>query len=225
MRSLTLSFTYSLLFFGSSLSADALDNNLEKSTFSLHQEYCQFSGSFEQVKQLEGVDQGIVSNGVFFHHCDKGVIWSTTQPLIETLVMRRDGKGFVITDHEEQQLESRQGKFLSSLLNSLMSGDQNTIEKQFELRISDIGIIQLTPRKRSLKRAIKSITVQRSHEKKTVNITIIDRNSQKTLINSVRTETYDNDFILDNCKKSISADSSICGLLLHPINKNSANSN
>lgn len=225
MRSLTLSFTYSLLFFGSSLSADALDNNLEKSTFSLHQEYCQFSGSFEQVKQLDGVDQGIVSNGVFFHHCDIGVIWSTTQPLIETLVMRRDGKGFVITDNEEQQLESRQGKFLSSLLNSLMSGDQNTIEKQFELRISDIGIIQLTPRKRSLKRAIKSITVQRSHEKKTVNITIIDRNSQKTLINSVRTETYDNGFILDNCKKSISTDSSSCGLLLHPINKNSANSN
>lgn len=235
MHSLILSLTYSLLFF--SLGAQALDNDTKETTFSLKQEHCQFAGTFKQVKQLEGIDLGIVSNGVFFHHCNKGVIWSTTEPLLETLVMRRDGKGFVVSNNEQNQLESRQGKFLSSLLNSLMSGDQNAIEKQFKLSTSETGVITLTPKKRSLKRAIKSINVERSLDAKSVNIIIIDRHLQKTAINSTQTEMYSNDSVLKNCKLSItthtnspssplknitSSNVDSCNLLLHPINKNSA---
>lgn len=187
-----------------SLNINALDAETDTTTpdqpFSLQQNDCQFSGTFEQIKQLANFDDGLKSSGIFYHHCNNGVIWSTIQPLLETLVMRRDGKGFVINDTGSKQLKSRQGKFLSNLLNALMSGDQSAIEKQFELTTENDGHIRLQPKKRSLKRAIKLIEVQRSLTDKTVNITIVDRNDQKTQINSIQKQAFDDDDILDNCR-------------------------
>ena len=179
----------------------------ELATFGLQQNDCQFAGTFEQVKQLNGLDQGLTSNGVFYHHCEQGVIWSTLTPMLETLVMRRDGKGFVITDADPKQLKSRQGKFLSSLLNSLMSGDQNAIEKQFELTTLASGAITLKPKKRTLKRAIKVIEVNKSQDNKNVDITIVDRNFQRTHIKSVQTQLFDGEIttntIAENCSAAM----------------------
>lgn len=199
---------------GFSMSALSLDVSAKEPTFSLAQNDCQFSGSFEQIKQIDGIDQALKSNGVFYHHCEQGVIWSTTEPVVETLIMRRDGKGFVITANEQEQLKSRQGKFLSSLLNSLMSGDQAAIEKQFKLKLGDNNTVTLTPTKRSLKRAIKFIEVQRSVDLKRVDITIVDRNAQKTHINSTQTSVFNplsstdsmtakTDNIIENCQLAL----------------------
>jgi hypothetical protein len=177
-------------------SEDELNQELE--SFALQQRNCQFAGTFQQVKQLDGLDEGLTSSGVFYHHCERGVIWSTLTPVLETLVMRRDGKGFIITDTDQKQLKSRQGKFLSSLLNSLMSGDQGAIEKQFELAKLSSGAIKLTPKKRTLKRAIKAIEVSRSSDNKNVGIAILDRNLQKTHISSNQTQLFDIETTADN---------------------------
>lgn len=180
-------------------------------TFGLQQNDCQFAGTFEQVKQLDGLDQGLTSTGVFYHHCEQGVIWSTLTPALETLVMRRDGKGFVITNTDQTQLKSRQGKFLSSLLNSLMSGDQDAIEQQFEITTMASGAVTLKPKKRTLKRAIKTIEVNKSLDNKNVDINIIDRNFQKTHISSIQTQLFDGEVtanaIAENCSAAMTESS------------------
>ena len=190
-----------------SLSTFSSESDLSQglATFGLQQNDCQFAGTFEQVKQLDGLDQGLTSTGVFYHHCEQGVIWSTLTPALETLVMRRDGKGFVITNTDQTQLKSRQGKFLSSLLNSLMSGDQDAIEKQFELTTLASGVITLKPKKRTLKRAIKVIEVNKSQDNKNVDITIVDRSFQKTHINSVQTQLFDGEITADAVAENCSA--------------------
>lgn len=202
MRSLaffTLPFLLSTSLSVNGLDAETVVESPEKK-FSLAQVDCQFSGTFSQVKQLANIDNGLSSKGVFYHHCQKGVIWSTLEPLLETLVMRRDGNGFIVNETGSKQLKSRQGKFLSDLLNDLMSGDQAGIETQFVLTTDNDNLISLKPKKRSLKRAIKLIQVQRSLMGKTVNILIIDRNDQKTRINSIQTRAFDNDNMLENCR-------------------------
>lgn len=233
MRTLLVLTTFVLLILGVSAPVLSLSSS---EAFSLKQEHCQFGGTFEQLKHIDGIDQDIRSTGVFYHHCAKGVIWSSTQPLPETLVMRRDGTGFIVTKNEQnkdeqKQLKSRQGKFLSTLLNSLMSGDQSAIEAQFSLDTSNANVVTLTPKKRSLKRAIKFIDVRRSLEKNSVSITIVDRNFQKTKINSVQTQFFDNELFLQNCQASINVAStnkspsnliSSCALLLGTHSENSA---
>lgn len=117
---------------------------------------CSFSGNFVQTKIITGLDKKLESTGAFYYHCDSGVIWSTNTPIEETLVFNRSGDNFQIKDQQALKLKSRQSKLLGKLLNSMMSGDQTEIEQQFLINNTENGY-ELLPKKKSLKRAIKSI--------------------------------------------------------------------
>ncbi len=117
---------------------------------------CSFSGNFVQTKIITGLDKKLASTGAFYYHCDSGVIWSTNTPIEETLVFSRSGDNFQIKDQQALKLKSRQSKLLGKLLNSMMSGDRTEIEQQFLINNTESGY-ELLPKKKSLKRAIKSI--------------------------------------------------------------------
>ena len=119
---------------------------------------CSFEGDFVQQKTISGLDQALESNGSFYYHCDNGVIWSTTAPVVETLIFSKSGDNWQIKDAEVTKLKTRQAKLLGKLLNSMMSGDQQDIEQKFTLsELESNRRFQLLPKKKSLKRAIKEI--------------------------------------------------------------------
>lgn len=159
---------------------------------------CEFIGSFEQKKFIVELDSPLSSSGQFYHHCEHGVIWSTTSPVNETLVMRKSGKGFLINDTGSKKLKSRHGKFLSKLLNGLMSNNQELLEQQFSISSVKANQFQLVPSKRRLKRGIIKIDLLFNNDSLT--ISVIDRNSQKTEITAKKNKFFKQDSMPESAK-------------------------
>ena len=157
---------------------------------------CSFAGSFEQSKSITGIDQPLTSSGTFYYHCRHGVIWATVDPVTEVLTVTREGRGHFDNGEGSKPLKSRQGRFLGGLLNGLMSGDEALIARQFTVEELDQSgrYFRLLPKKRSLKRAIKSVTVTIPEDDKLgtedISIDIVDRNQQSTEIRSRQSEVF-----------------------------------
>ncbi len=174
---------------------------------------CEFLGTFQQEKFIAELDAPLNSSGQFYHHCRHGVIWSTTEPIIETLVMRKTGKGFLLNDTGMTKLKSRQGKFISKLLNSLMSNDQDTLRRQFAITELAKDRYQLIPVKPSLKRGIKRIEL--FFNEPSLSVSVTDRNAQKTQITSTQTSKFGDGAAprdaMKNCQRNLERE--LCSLL------------
>jgi len=184
-----------LLLLGLEVSA-ANEPDKESYELPLNTGTCSFTGTFEQVKTLAGLPEPLVSNGVFYYHCDRGVIWKTQQPVSESLVFQKLGQAYKVNDGQSVRLKSRQGKLLGQLLNNLISGDTARLETYFELSQSNEQQLHLKPKKPSIKRAIKTIVLEThvgpfENADHAVKISLVDRNQQLTEIVSVQTERFD----------------------------------
>lgn len=174
---------------------------------------CRFVGQFTQQKFLSGLNEPVAANGQFLYDCERGVIWQVQQPEPDVLVLRaawpsvanpNTGKAisgktisgktraYRLLDNTVEQLKGRQSKFLTQLIMSLMGGDQRTLAAQFKITKQADGTLDLSPKKRGLKRAIKSIQVAVFDSKKSsasqpaMRISIVDRNAQTTIINATQ---------------------------------------
>ncbi len=186
---------------------------------------CHFTGSFTQSKYLAGLAQPARSTGQFLYHCQYGVIWATTDPAKEILVLRsaKSATAYRIIDGEQQRMTSRQSKFLTQLVMSLIAGDQSTLNKHFEI-LPRQDQLTLTPKKRAIKRAIKQIVITplENEERTDMKIEIMDRNEQITELVAAKnpaaqagkTETSkDVEALLSECVASGLGDKA-CNLLL-----------
>lgn len=191
-----------------SIQASASELPLDKSD-------CEFSGTFAQSKFIDGLDTPLNSTGQFYHHCNYGVIWSTLEPIEQTLVMQKAGKGFLIDQSGTKKLSSRQAKFLNKLLNDLMGADQQLLAKQFEITSIDKNHFQLLPITRKLKRGVKQIELLFSDASLTIDV--IDRNSQRTEIITKQTRSFNiesqRENTEENCDTLLSEPS--CSLLFN----------
>ena len=201
-----------LTFFSMILGVPNLSYSFE--TLSLPTQGCSFTGSFTQSKDVVGLADPLLSEGVFYYHCEAGVIWKTERPISQTLVFRKTGKAFSVQQPMVTSLKSAQGKILGRLLNSLIGGNQNELSEQFEIsardelsaeidsskansaRKLDTKRFSLKPRKRSLKRGLKVIeldlTQPVSGQSASVDIAMLGRKNQWTRINSIKTASLDN---------------------------------
>jgi len=183
---------------------------------------CSFAGNFVQKISMPALPDPILSEGEFFYHCQHGVIWSTTEPVQETLVLSQTGQTTIITPETSKPLNSQPGKFLSSLLNSLMGGNVETLQTQFEIEQVNTSnqTYLLTPKRHSLKRAVKKIflSVIRSDDSgksNQVEIVILDRNDQATEISSQKTQSFDiKEPTLNACQSTIQFLQRACDHLL-----------
>ncbi len=159
---------------------------------------CYFIGSFTQQKSLSGLSTLAESAGQFIYSCDRGVIWSTNTPELETLVLKSETTtskaiAYRLVDGLVERLKSRQSRFLTELIMNLMSSDQTGIASSFTAEKNEDGSATLVPKKRQLKRAIKKISFSKLTDKQFgvgqsgIRIVIIDRNLEKTVIEAVRT--------------------------------------
>ncbi len=190
-----------------------LSYSLEQVPLPLPSQGCSFSGSFTQSKDVEGFVGPLLSAGVFFYHCEAGVIWKTKAPVSQTFVFRKSGKAYSLQQQKVKALKSAQGKTLGRLLNSLIGGDQDQISAQFEITTrpeiecqegSDTcepsaEVYILEPRKRSLKRGLKVIELDLAQTKKaegtepsmSIGISMLDRKDQWTRIISSKVENVE----------------------------------
>ena len=119
---------------------------------------CIFSGSFQQTRQITGLNDALDSSGQFFYHCNYGVIWKTTEPLTETLVLSKTDKNYQLQGDEIKRIRSRYSKILSKLIINMMGSDKTQTSKDFEINQTEQSVI-LTPNRKRIQRAIKSIEI------------------------------------------------------------------
>ena len=165
---------------------------------------CVFSGSFAQSKTLTGLSAPLESSGVFFYDCSRGVVWKTTAPLMETLVLTRNGQSFKVEDARVTALFTRHIKLLGELMNGLIGGNQDYITEHFD--VSDnapetitpgkLNHLLLVPKNRRLKRALQRIELILPNseilvDNEVVNISMLDRNRQWTRITSTKLVDFD----------------------------------
>jgi len=181
---------------------------------------CRFSGSFEQQKKLLGLDQHLISNGVFFHDCNVGVIWKTLAPIEESLVLQKAGKAFAIRDGVSEELKSVQSRQINELIVALIAGDKESLTSLFEIETADENMVTLLPKNRRLKRAVESIKVSTmiGNGYITMLMKMLDRNGQETQINSSILQVYEENplSLQADCLQTGDTDIIDCGLLQAP---------
>lgn len=142
---------------------------------------CRFSGEFSQQKLLQGLDQALVSKGVFFYDCDLGIIWKTISPNTESLVLNKTGDSYIVKRLKIETIQSQQNKFISQLIMALVSADEAYLSSTFESSRVDHNKVILTPTNRRLKRAIQSITLSETTVGE-ISFDMLDQNQQTTSI-------------------------------------------
>ena len=150
---------------------------------------CRFSGEFTQQKLLQGLDQALVSTGVFFYDCDSGIIWKTLIPTIESLVLNKTGDSYLVKRLKIETIQSARNKFISQLIMALVSADEDYLSTAFEQSKNSSNTVILTPKNRRLKRAIKTITLTQSIEGQ-ITFDMLDQNQQTTSITSTVLNSY-----------------------------------
>lgn len=141
---------------------------------------CYMSGSYTQLRELEGLDSAIETTGKFLYSCEHGLIWQTRTPEPELLIYTRSKQNYLVhPDHKVEATQSRAHRYLGSLLNNLIGGDSNKIDKDFSSEVNDQSLT-LSPKKRAMKRFLKTIRISR-HEHKT-HITLQHKNETQTEI-------------------------------------------
>jgi len=214
-----LGFAFSVLLLATSTARSA--NNVDQTKIDFPASECVFAGKFTQTKTLQGLATPLQSSGAFYYHCQHGVIWSTTSPTNETLVLKRDGTGVMLVDSRTTKLKSRQSRFLGNLINDLMGANISSLKKSFVIeRLSTTAQkYALTPKNRSLKRGIKAINIDMLRNDKlsfdSVVISILDRNAQQTEIRSIRDKVFSpTDEALPQCQLDTGLSQQSCARLL-----------
>lgn len=128
---------------------------------------CLFAGTFKQTKTLVGLSVPVNSSGDFLHHCEHGIIWKTSAPIVDTLVITNAQQAYQVRDGKPKKMASRAAKMITQIIGSLMQGDQEFAEKHFQINwntdAADPDALLLVPRKRRMQRVLESISVYPPH--------------------------------------------------------------
>lgn len=101
---------------------------------------CIHSGSFFQEKTLEGMAKPLQTRGDYLFHCEQGLIWHTVSPLTETAIYRAAGEHWLLNaDGSTSRLDSRLHKSLGNLLNRLVGGDAEWLQRNFDAETDSTG--------------------------------------------------------------------------------------
>lgn len=197
-------------FYSALLSANAIQSDDAWSI--IKPQECRFSGEFTQQKKLQGLEQAIISSGVFFYDCELGIIWKTLSPNTESLVLNKTSDSYRVKRLKIEKIQSAQDTFVSQLIMALVSADEDYLSKTFKPSSVDQTTTVLTPTNRRLKRAIKSITLTDSGVDQ-ITFDMLDQNNQTTSIISTALKSYSNNLTQADCKEIEEITEIECGLL------------
>lgn len=90
--------------------------------------------AFRQERHLDGFDTAITSSGQFFLLPEQGVVWSTRDPFENHLVIGRRKITQIVQGEVSMQIPASRmpgAKSLSTVFAAVLTGDWNTLEKDF----------------------------------------------------------------------------------------------
>ena len=189
----------------------ALDNVLTKQ--------CWFSGTFTQEKSLIGLPTPLMSNGKFLFDCERGLIWHTENPIVETKIYTTLLSHFTLNDKREiEALDGIIQTATAKLLLDIMSANTAVIANNFIVDDSNPDNVSLTPNSPFLKKGIQSIRLKKDSLQNALTITLIDKKSQNTRIHSVKTyQSESKQDAFTHCQ-TLFTDDVTCDVLNKPIN-------
>jgi outer membrane lipoprotein-sorting protein len=123
-------------------------------------------GQFEQWRGVEGLSKPLASTGRFFFWRERGIYWSTETPVKQALTYRND-KTLQWQPGAETPLELRSpgDAHFRRMLLAIFSFNLEQLANQFELRWLGQEAswqVDLLPRKRSVQRALRQVSLRGS---------------------------------------------------------------
>lgn len=174
-------------------------------------ETCYQTGEFEQQKPLANTNKLLTTRGRYAFACDKGLVWHTESPLMETTLYQLNGRAWIKSaDQPMQPLTGKIHQQLGKILNQLIGGNQVYLQKHFV--VSQVNnILTLTPRKSRMKKFLQAIDIARGEQ--TVNIKLQHPNNQVTsvVIAHIQNLASLNE---DQCRESTKTGVEVCQTLL-----------
>lgn len=167
-------------------------------------DHCVFSGEFDQTKELPGLENPLSSSGKFFHHCTKGIIWRTTTPVENSLIVDANQNAFQFSQGKMEKISGRAGKMIAQIIGALMSGNEEFILENFSITtveaLGEPTVMELTPLSKRLKRAINSIQLfPPTEDAPAMRIVMRDANALVTIINVVEDKHYPETLVKADC--------------------------
>lgn len=165
------------------------NSNPQKALDTVLAKQCWFSGTFTQEKSLKGLPIPLTSDGQFLFDCERGLIWHTATPIIETKIYSLSSNHFDLNEKREiDVLDDVIQTTIAKMLLNIMSANTEAIANNFEITSADSNSVALIPNSGFIKKGIQSITLQKDLEQNALTITLLDNQSQNTRIHSI--ETY-----------------------------------
>lgn len=182
--------------------------------------YCQSHGSFVQTREIKGFPMPLESEGVFFNHCEYGAIWSTQQPVLETMVIASTGRSYLIDARGKRPLKGYAGQQMSRLIHSLINGDLEQLAQDFSISAAKgdaEGQWILLPRSKRLQRALQRIDFALEEQaglsaQMRVRIRVIDKDGLQTEVALTDEASEPQD--ADACTRHLPAPELACALLM-----------
>lgn len=184
---------------------------------------CNFSGSYQQKKQLKNLPMPLISSGDFFFSCDLGLAWRTRSPIEETIIFVNAANSFSISSNGD--ITPLSGIALYSLSNvffRLLNSDFDYFSNEFAISIGpDSNKITLVPESKLMQKGINHIAVQKALNTEgqvKVEVQIVDVNEQATQLTLNDLTEYDikgRKAAFKQCEQVLN-DKSLCQLLRSP---------
>ncbi len=181
---------------------------------------CNFSGTFTQEKQLQGLPKPLQSSGDFFFSCDYGLVWQTARPIKEIRIYTTENIHFSIAENQEPQTLSGIANFyLAKLLLDIMSGNTKQLYTDYNVNINNAEKldITLTPKNKYLKKGLKSIQFLKGladKENTSIKVNITDANQQVTAMSITENTQYTDKKAIALCETIYG--SNTCAILKDP---------
>lgn len=118
---------------------------------------CYHSGNYVQIKSFVSLPEPIKSSGSFLYACDKGLLWQSREPHLESLIYTISQKSFRVAETGAvEEVQQRVHKELGKLLNKLVGGDLAYLQRKFLIE-KELENFRLIPKSKRMRNFLQSI--------------------------------------------------------------------
>ncbi len=157
--------------------ATTLDTELKNRSWMATQERwpCNYHGELTQQRTLSGGSLTITSTGRFWHDCKRGLIWSTSTPVVDARVYTNAGNDVLLSRRgDARALDSLADRYMGSLLRSVFAGRHDALAADFSVGEVTSDGVELLPRDPRVAAQIRSLTLGGDAEQAWVTMEPVD---------------------------------------------------
>lgn len=153
-------------------------------------QHCEVTGHFVQHRSVSGLPVPLESSGIFYQDCNAGLIWKTTAPVQESMVVTLNHEVLLGTGGDLIPATSRSAELIAELIQGLLAGHNEKLSRNFSIEVVSSTeqakqLFLLTPISGAFKRALQEIEVHfsgQNNDLREVTVVVTDRSANLTRI-------------------------------------------